>query len=43
VRDAIRAFAGRGTAALTRRSSRPATIRPAFDDAAAERLRGLLH
>jgi transposase len=43
VRDAIRAFDARGLAALTRRSSRPATIRAAFDAAGAERLRELLH
>jgi transposase len=43
VRDAIRAFDGRGLAALQRRSSRPETIRPAFDAAGAERLRELLH
>jgi hypothetical protein len=43
VRDALRAFNGRGVAALRRRSSRPATTRPAFDPAGAERLRALLH
>jgi len=43
VRDAVRAFNARGVAALTRRSSRPATTRPAFDAAATERLRALLH
>jgi len=43
VRDAIRAFHARGCAALTRRSSRPATTHPAFDAAGAERLRALLH
>ena len=43
VRDAIRAFARDGLAALTRRSSRPATTYPAFDAAGAERLRELLH
>jgi transposase len=42
-RDAIRAFNARGLAALTRRSSRPATTYPAFDAAGAERLRELLH
>ncbi len=42
-RNAIAAFNRAGLAALTRRSSRPATIRPAFDAASAERLRGLLH
>jgi transposase len=43
VRDALRAFNGRGLAALARRSSRPATTRPAFDAAGAERLREILH
>lgn len=43
VRDAIRAFAAHGTAALTRRSSRPTTTHPAFDAVGAERLRELLH
>jgi transposase len=43
VRDAVRAFNARGVAALARRSSRPATMYPAFDAAAAERLRALLH
>jgi transposase len=43
VRDAIRAFERDGLAALTRRSSRPATTYPAFDAAGAERLRELLH
>lgn len=43
VRNAIAAFNRAGLAALTRRSSRPATIRPAFDAAATERLRALLH
>ena len=43
VRNAIAAFNRGGTAALARRSSRPATIRPAFDAAGAERLRALLH
>jgi transposase len=43
VRNAIAAFNRVGLAALTRRSSRPATIRPAFDAAATERLRALLH
>jgi transposase len=42
VRDAIHAFAERGIAALTRQSCRPATTHPAFDAAAAERLRELL-
>lgn len=43
VRDAIHAFDARGTAALTRQSSRPITTHPAFDAASAERLRELLH
>lgn len=43
VRTAIRAFNQRGLAALRKRSSRPKTIRPAFDAAGAERLRELLH
>jgi transposase len=42
-RDAIRAFNARGLAALTPRSSRPATTYPAFDAAGAARLRELLH
>ncbi|MBA3416643.1 MAG: helix-turn-helix domain-containing protein [Chloroflexia bacterium] len=43
VRDAVHAFDERGVAALRRGSSRPRTTRPAFDAAAAERLRDLLH
>jgi len=43
VRDALHAFATRGTAALSRQSSRPKTTRPAFDAAGTERLRALLH
>ena len=43
VRNAIRAFNHRGVAALTRRSSRPHTIRAAFTAAGAEGLRDLLH
>ena len=43
VRDAIRAFNRDGLAALTRRSSRPATTHPAFDAVGVERLRELLH
>jgi transposase len=43
VRNVIRAFNARGLAALQRRSSRPTTIRPAFDAAGAARLRELLH
>ena len=42
-RDAIRAFNEHGLAALTRRSSRPATTCPAFDATGAKRLRDLLH
>lgn len=42
-RNAIAAFNRAGLAALARRSSRPATIRPAFDAAGAEGLRALLH
>ncbi len=43
VRNAIAAFNRGGLAALTRRSSRPRTTRPAFDAAGAEGLRALLH
>ena len=43
VRNAIRAFAARGVAALTEGSSRPHTTHPAFDAAGAARLRALLH
>lgn len=43
VRNAIAEFNRAGLAALTRRSSRPATSRPAFDAAGAEGLRALLH
>jgi len=43
VRDAIHAFATRGTAALTRQSSRPTTIHPAFAADGAAQLRALLH
>ncbi len=43
VRDAIHAFDRAGVAALTPGSKRPRTLRPAFDAAAAERLRDLLH
>jgi hypothetical protein len=43
VRNIIRAFHRDGVGALRRRSSRPATTRPAFDAAAVERLRDLLH
>jgi transposase len=43
VRNAIAAFNRDGLAALARRSSRPRTVRPAFDAAGTERLRELLH
>ncbi len=43
VRNAIHAFDRAGAAALARGSSRPRTVRAAFDPAAAERLRELLH
>ena len=43
VRDTIRAFNGRGLAALARRSSRPATTYPAFEATGVERLREILH
>lgn len=43
VREAIRAFTTDGTAALTRRSSRPTTTHPAFDAGRADQLRELLH
>ncbi len=43
VRNAIHAFDVHGTAALTRRSSRPHTTQPSFDTAGAEQLRELLH
>jgi transposase len=43
VRNAIHAFARDGLAALRPGSSRPRTIRPAFDPSAAERLKDLLH
>lgn len=43
VRNAIAAFNRAGLTALTRRSSRPKTTRPAFDAAGAEGLRALLH
>jgi len=42
-RNAIAAFNRAGLVALARRSSRPATSRPAFDAAGAEGLRALLH
>jgi transposase len=43
VREAIRAFNARGTAALQRGSQRAKTSRAAFDPAGAARLRALLH
>ena len=43
VRNAIRAFDRDGVAALRAGSSRPQTIHAAFDAAAEERLRALLH
>ena len=43
VRNAIHAFNQRGLDALTEGSSRPQRIATAFDAAAAERLRALLH
>ena len=43
VRNAIRAFNATGLDALSAGSSRPHRIDRAFDDAAAERLRALLH
>lgn len=43
VRNAIRAFNATGLNALTQGSSRPHRIDRAFDDAAAGRLRALLH
>ena len=43
VRNAIRSFDAQGVAALVEGSSRPRTVRPAFDAAGAERLRALLH
>jgi transposase len=43
VRNVIKAVNQRGLAVLTRGSSRPKTIRPAFDAASSERLRDLLH
>ncbi|MGH2601855.1 MAG: helix-turn-helix domain-containing protein [Dehalococcoidia bacterium] len=43
VRNAVRAFDARGTAALVAGSSRPHTRQVAFDATGAERLRTLLH
>ena len=42
-RDAIAAFDAAGAASLTRGSTRPRTAAPAFDAAAGERLREVLH
>ena len=42
-RNAIHAFDRGGTAALTPRSKRPRTLRPAFDATGAGRLKDLLH
>src|SRR5262245_60985157 len=42
-RNAIHAFDASGVAALTPGSSRPRTVRAAFDAAGAERLKDLLH
>ncbi len=43
VRNAIRAFNGRGVGALEEGSSRPKTIHSKLDEEGAERLKGLLH
>ena len=43
VHTVLRAWEARRRASLTRRSSRPRTIRPAFSAAGAARLRALLH
>lgn len=43
VRNAIRAFNGRGLDALTPGSSRPKRVHAAFDEEGAETLRGMLH
>jgi transposase len=43
VHNVLRAFHARGLACLTKRSSRPHTVRPAFAVAEAESLRALLH
>lgn len=43
VRNIIKAFHQRGLDCLNRRSTRPRTIHPAFDEEGAERLRELLH
>ena len=43
VRNVLHAFNRTGLAALQARSSRPHTLRPAFDAAGAQRLRALLH
>ena len=43
VRNIIKAFGQRGLDCLNRRSSRPRTVHPAFDEEGAEGLRELLH
>ena len=43
VRDVIRAFNGRGLEALKESSNRPKTIRQAFDEEQAQKLKSLLH
>ena len=43
VHNVLRAFHARGLASLTRRSSRPRTVRPAFAGDGAAALRALLH
>jgi transposase len=43
VRNAIRAFEAEGLACLPRKSNRPKSSRPEWDDARCERLRAILH
>jgi transposase len=43
VHNVLRAFHARGLASLTKRSSRPRTVRPAFGAGGADALRALLH
>ncbi len=43
VRNAIRAFNGRGVEALKESSNRPKSIRQAFDEEQAQKLKSLLH
>lgn len=43
VHNVLRAFHARGLASLTKRSSRPRTVRPAFGAGGAAALRALLH